>query len=171
MPSRPPLSTDPYQPESRRLASSRWLRGALWCVGCLSVGLGVLGIFLPLLPTTPFLLLAAACFLRSSPAFYRWLVRHPRLGPFVTDYLDGKGMPRKAKVYTLLLLWVSISFSIWVVPQPGVRLILAGIALGVSVYILRLPVIIDPPGGPSASLSAPGRRAERADSAPASDEG
>lgn len=59
------------------------LRYALLAIGWLSVVLGVIGIFVPVLPTTPFLLLAAACFARSSPRFYRWLVEHPRLGPWI----------------------------------------------------------------------------------------
>ena len=65
----------------------------------LGVALGVIGIFLPVLPTTPFLLLAAACFARSSPRFYHWLVDHPRIGPWIRDYLQGNGIPFKGKVY------------------------------------------------------------------------
>ncbi|MFE8072742.1 YbaN family protein [Marinobacteraceae bacterium S3BR75-40.1] len=132
-------SQSPARPS--RVHANPWFRGFLLCTGCLALASGVLGIFLPLLPTTPFLLLAAACFLRSSPAFYHWLVGHPRLGPFVNNYLDGKGMPRKAKVYTLVLLWSSIGFSLWWVPLLPVRLLLITIAFSVSLYILRLPVI------------------------------
>ena len=67
-----------------------WLRAVLLAAGWLSVALGVIGIFLPVLPTTPFLLLAAACFVRSSQRVYIWLVTHPRLGPWIRDYLDGE---------------------------------------------------------------------------------
>ncbi len=98
------------------------LRYALLAIGWLSVALGVLGIFLPVLPTTPFLLLAAACFARSSPRFYRWLVEHPRLGPWIGDYLDGNGIPLKGKVYAIGLMWLSIGFSCYLVPLFWARL-------------------------------------------------
>jgi uncharacterized membrane protein YbaN (DUF454 family) len=114
-----------------------WLRYTLLAVGWLSVILGVIGIFLPVLPTTPFLLLAAACFARSSPRFYAWLVEHPRLGPWIRDYLEGNGIPLKGKIYTLLLMWGSILFACWVVPLPWARLGMLTSATLVSIYILR----------------------------------
>jgi methylthioribose-1-phosphate isomerase len=75
------------------------------------VALGVIGIFLPVLPTTPFLLLAAACFVRSSKSFYLWLIHHRQLGPWIRDYLEGQGIPLKAKVYSIALMWLSIGLS------------------------------------------------------------
>src|SRR6218665_3377907 len=92
------------------------IRYALLTLGWLSVVLGVVGIFLPVLPTTPFLLLAAACFARSSERFYTWLVNHPKLGPWIRDYLDGNGIPLKGKVYAIGLMWLSISVSCFLVP-------------------------------------------------------
>lgn len=113
------------------------LRYALLTLGWLSVVLGVIGIFLPVLPTTPFLLLAAACFMRSSKRFYDWLVNHPRLGPWIRDYLEGEGIPRKAKVYAISLMWLSIGFSCWLVPLLWARLFMLTSAVLVSLYILR----------------------------------
>jgi len=101
------------------------LRALVLGCGWLSVLLGVLGIFLPLLPTTPFLLLAAACFLRTSPRFYLWLIRHPKLGRYVIYYLDGKGIPLRAKIYTLLLMWSTMLLTAFVLVElfclPSVR--------------------------------------------------
>ncbi|BAU75349.1 YbaN family protein [Metapseudomonas furukawaii] len=113
------------------------LRMILLVVGWLSVVLGVIGIFVPVLPTTPFLLLAAACFVRSSRRFYFWLVEHPRLGPWIRDYLEGQGIPLKGKVYTLVLMWASIAFSCYLVPLPWARGFMLTSAVLVSVYILR----------------------------------
>lgn len=118
------------------------LRHLVFACGWLAVVLGVLGIFLPVLPTTPFLLLAAACFLRTSNRFYHWLVSHPRLGNYVIYYLDGKGMPLRAKVYSLLLMWSMLLLTAFVlVPRPMLQVLLPVIGLGVSIYILRLPTL------------------------------
>lgn len=124
-------------PREVRESRHRSVRYALLAVGWLSIALGVIGIFLPVLPTTPFLLLAAACFMRSSRRFYIWLVTHPQLGPWIRDYLDGQGIPRKAKVYTLLLMWSSIALSSYLVPHFWARLFMLTSAICVSIYILR----------------------------------
>lgn len=110
-------------------------------VGWLSVTLGVIGIFLPVLPTTPFLLLAAACFARSSQRFYDWLVTHPRLGPWLRDYLEGNGIPRKAKIYSIATMWLSIGVSCWLVPLPWARVGMLVSATLVTLYILRLKTL------------------------------
>lgn len=113
------------------------LRYSLLVIGWLSVALGVVGIFLPVLPTTPFLLLAAACFMRSSRRFYLWLVDHPRLGPWIRDYLNGEGIPRKAKCYAIGLMWLSIGISCWLVPLIWARVFMLTSAVLVSLYILK----------------------------------
>ena len=120
------------------------LRYALLAIGWLSVVLGVIGIFVPVLPTTPFLLLAAACFARSSPRFYQWLVEHPRLGPWIKDYLSGNGIPLKGKVYALGLMWLSIGFSCYLVPLFWARLFMLTSAVLVSLYILKQKTLPNP---------------------------
>ncbi|KHL67815.1 membrane protein [Pseudomonas flexibilis] len=130
------------EPHQLPRALPLWLRYTLLSVGWLSVVLGVIGIFLPVLPTTPFLLLAAACFARSSPRFYAWLVGHPRLGPWIRDYLEGQGIPLKGKVYTLLLMWTSIGFACWLVPLFWARVGMLTSATLVSIYILRQKTLV-----------------------------
>jgi len=117
------------------------VRYLLLGTGWLSVALGVVGIFLPVLPTTPFLLLAAACFVRSSRRFYDWLVMHPRLGPWFRDYLEGNGVPLKGKVYSIIAMWLSIALSCWLVPMPWARAGMLTSAALVTIYILRLKTL------------------------------
>jgi len=124
----------PREPTEIRHA---WLRWLLLGIGWLSVALGVIGIFLPVLPTTPFLLLAAACFVRSSRRVYIWLVTHPRLGPWIRDYLDGEGIPFRAKAWAIGLMWTSILLSCYLVPLLPARLFMLTSAVLVTVYILR----------------------------------
>lgn len=112
------------------------LRYVLLAIGWLSVALGVVGIFLPVLPTTPFLLLAAACFMRSSKRFYLWLVNHRQLGPWIVDYLEGQGIPLKGKVYAIGLMWLSIGLSCYLVPLFWARAFMLTSAILVSLYIL-----------------------------------
>jgi len=106
--------------------------------GTVSVGLGILGMFLPLLPTTPFLLLAAYCYARSSPRFYNWLINNRWCGEYIKNYREGKGITRKHKMLAIILLWLTISYSIWVISVWWVRLLLLGIAVSVSIHFLRL---------------------------------
>lgn len=112
------------------------LAGAGW----LATGLAIAGIFLPLLPTVPLLLLAAACFARSSPRCHAWLLDHPRLGPLVSGYLEGSGIPLRAKVKAILMIWLSVSLSLVLSrPPTWVQMLVLAIAAGVTLYLLRLP--------------------------------
>lgn len=106
--------------------------------GLVSLGLGVIGIFLPLLPTTPFLLLSAFCFIRSSQRLYGWLVNHRVFGAYIHDYLKYRAVPLKTKIFAVALLWGTISLSIFLLPNLFGRIILAAVALGVSIHILSL---------------------------------
>lgn len=127
---------------AKKVIKNPVLRHLVFIFGWLSVVLGVIGIFLPVLPTTPFLLLAAACFVRTSPKFYVWLVEHPKLAKYVIYYLEGKGIPLKAKVYTLITLWFTIILSAFILlDSQTVRIILPTIGLLVSIYIMRQPTL------------------------------
>jgi len=106
-------------------------------LGSISLGLGVLGIFLPLLPTTPFLLLSAALFLRSSRRLYHWLMNHKYLGKHLQNYIQHKTIPRKTKIYAISLLWTTILLtSFFAVPHSWVKILLIIIASAVTFHIL-----------------------------------
>ncbi len=127
------------QPEIRVIRSPL-LRYLLIGAGCVFLGLGLLGIPLPVLPTTPFLLLAAFCFARSSPRLLRWLMNNRLFGRYFRNYCEKKGVPVRVKVYTLALLWATIGLSAFVaIDRWGVRILLLAIAAGVTVHVLRLP--------------------------------
>jgi hypothetical protein len=107
--------------------------------GTLAVALGVLGMLVPLLPTTPFLLLAAICYARGSKRFYNWLLTNPWCGEYIRNYREGRGIPLKQKVLTLLLLWSTIVYTAgFVVSLWWVRLLLFGMAAGVTVHLVRV---------------------------------
>jgi len=117
------------------------MRIVLIIVGLLSLALGIVGIFLPLLPTVPFVLLSAACFSRASTRMHGHLLRLPFAGKAIDDYEKGRGVSRKAKLGALLMMWTGIAISaITLMPSPAVLALLAAVALGATVIIVRLPV-------------------------------
>ncbi len=117
----------------------KWL---LITIGTISVGLGFLGIVLPLLPTTPFLLLAATCYIRSSERFYHWLIYHKWFGDYIRNYREGRGIPLTAKITAIVLIWLTIGSSVlFIVPMLYVRILLVLIATGVTIYLLSVKTL------------------------------
>jgi hypothetical protein len=117
--------------------SDKLKRQLLIIIGTICVVIGVIGIFIPILPTTPFLLLAAACYIRSSQKFYSWLMNNRLFGIYIRNYIEGRGMPIKIKVFTIVLLWVTIGISICVAaPNLIVKTILIIITIGVTLHII-----------------------------------
>ncbi|GAA0431347.1 YbaN family protein [Lentibacillus halophilus] len=107
-------------------------------VGSLSLVLGVVGIILPLVPTTPLLLLAAACYVRSSNRLYHWLISNKYAGSYIQNYRDGNGIPLKAKIIGVTALWLAMSYSIlFVVPLLAVKILLFIIGAYVTWFILK----------------------------------
>lgn len=112
------------------------LKAFLIVIGFISVGLGILGMFLPVLPTTPFLLLAAACFAKSSKRFYYWLLNNKWFGSYLKNYREGKGIPLKIKTMALSFLWSTILLStIFFLDNIYLRILLISIAVGVTIHI------------------------------------
>lgn len=118
---------------------SRWKQNFFIITGTIFVALGVIGIFVPLLPSTVFLLLAAACYARGSKRFYDWLMNHPTLGSTIRHYRDGKGLPLRQKLMTMILLWSTIGASgYFFVHKDWVKIMLFVIAVGVSLHLVSL---------------------------------
>jgi len=114
-------------------------RFLLIVAGSASVALGVIGIFVPILPTTPFLLLAAACYARSSQRLYHWILNQRIIGRYIQNYREGKGVPVSVKLTTLMLLWIAIGYSVFfVVHILWLRLLLLAIAVSVSIHIYMI---------------------------------
>jgi uncharacterized membrane protein YbaN (DUF454 family) len=125
--------------EELRHAKHPLKRYVLISVGTLFLIIGAIGIVVPVMPTTPFLLLAAACYIRSSKRFHDWLLNNRVLGRYIRDYLSGEGMPMAAKATTLVLLWTSIGVSIFIaVDAMWLRVLLLVIAAGVTAHILTI---------------------------------
>ncbi|TYQ13083.1 UNVERIFIED_CONTAM: uncharacterized membrane protein YbaN (DUF454 family) [Acetivibrio alkalicellulosi] len=111
-------------------------------IGSISVALGVLGIVLPLLPTTPFLLLAAFCYMKSSDKFYNRLINNKWLGIYIKNYIEKKGIPLKIKIFSITFLWISIGYSsIFFVPFIWGKILLLSIAICVTIHILRIKTL------------------------------
>ncbi|MCD6570327.1 MAG: YbaN family protein [Deltaproteobacteria bacterium] len=124
---------------------NRAIRICLIGIGVLFVGVGTLGIIMPLLPTTPFLVLAAICFSRSSKRFHNWLLSNRWFGAYIKNYREGKGILLRQKIIILLLLIFTIGFSCIFVLDHGLgRIILLLIVIGVSIHVLKLPTLHNP---------------------------
>ena len=114
----------------------KWL---LIAAGTFFLAIGIIGIFVPLLPTTPFLLLAATCYAKSSEKFYNWLLNNRIFGKYIKDYRESKGIPGKTKAVTIFILWLTITLSAMLAVQNiFLRIILLLIAVGVTIHIAKI---------------------------------
>lgn len=126
-------------PESE-LHPSRLVRMLLWTLGSLALLLGVVGVFLPGLPTTPFVLVAAACYARASEPFYRWLIANPTFGPLIIEWRRHHSIPFRIKVIAIVLMSLTISASIWTLSAiPWLQVMLAGIGTVTAIWLWRVP--------------------------------
>lgn len=116
-------------------------RLTLLILGGVFLTLGIIGIFIPVLPTTPFLLLSASCFLRSSGTAYRMLMTNRVLGRYIFQYRITKAVPLKSKITALSLLWLGILISISVIPILAVKVLLCFIAIGVTIHISSMKTL------------------------------
>ena len=121
------------------VSSNRLLRGVWLVLGLLFTGLGFVGAFLPLMPTTVFLLIAAFFFARSSSRFYAWLLNNRMFGSLIRDWRAGLGMPLRAKILAVTLIVLTMGSSILIISIFWVRILLACVGVGVSTYLITRP--------------------------------
>lgn len=119
---------------------NRILRGFLMIAGTISLVFAAIGVVLPLIPTTPLLLLAVACYCRSSERMYSWLLNNRMFGEYIRNYKEGRGIPLKTKATALAILWLTIGAStLLFVPILIIQIALLVVAVAVTVHILRIP--------------------------------
>jgi len=108
--------------------------------GTISLGLGAVGVFLPILPTTPFLLLSAACYYKGSERMHQWLLSNRLFGSYVRNYKEGKGISLTGKIWTLSLLWITICLSaFYVMNNYAIQIVLFAVAIAVTIHVMTLP--------------------------------
>ncbi|NDV80957.1 YbaN family protein [Bacteroides sp. 51] len=118
-------------------------------LGSISLALGIIGIFVPLLPTTPFLLLTAALYFKGSPRLYHWLISHKYLGTYIRNFRENKAIPLRAKIISVSLVWITILYCIFFVVDPlWLKILLFCIAAGVSYHILSFKTAASPQSSP-----------------------
>jgi uncharacterized membrane protein YbaN (DUF454 family) len=111
-------------------------------IGSLALAAGFVGIFLPVLPTTPFVLLAAWCFFRSSPRLYEWIISNERFGDTIKNYNQGKGITKTTKIKAIVMMWLTISASVYfTITSLSLIAFLYGVAIVVTIYLIRLPTL------------------------------
>ena len=109
----------------------------LTILGLISLGLGILGAFLPVLPTTPLLLLAAFLFLRSNRRLYDWLMNHPKMGPYITNFIKHKAIPLRVKIIAVSTLWLTLLYcSVFVAEHWALRGFFILLAICITWHIL-----------------------------------
>ena len=120
--------------------SQKIVRALFFTAGTITLALGAIGIVLPVLPTTPFLLLALGCYFRSSERMTRWMLTNSYFGKYIRNYKEGKGIPLKTKLFAITVLWITLGYSaIFIIPIWIAQLILFAVAAAVTIHLFRLP--------------------------------
>ena len=126
--------------EACLLHPSALVRAMLWFTGSVALLLGIIGVVLPGLPTTPFVLVAASCYARASPRFYRWLLESQAFGPLILEWRRHRSIPYKIKIVAICTMSLTISVSIWVLAdKPWLQGMLAVIAIATGIWLYRIP--------------------------------
>jgi uncharacterized membrane protein YbaN (DUF454 family) len=138
--SEPEIHDDAHAIHRANLHPSLLVRTVLWIVGSLALLLGIIGIVVPGLPTTPFVLVAAACYARASARFYSWLVHNPTFGPLIREWRLHRGIPWRIKIVAVSTMSLTICLSIWTLSgKPWLQGMLALIGIVTGTWLWRLP--------------------------------
>jgi uncharacterized membrane protein YbaN (DUF454 family) len=130
----------PWHIPDAQLHPSLAVRLLLLVLGSIALLLGIIGIFLPGLPTTPFILVAAACYARASERFYRWLLRNPTFGPLISEWRRHRSIPHRVKWLAITLMSLTIAVSIWSFSgKSWLQIMLACIGIGTALWLWRIP--------------------------------
>jgi uncharacterized membrane protein YbaN (DUF454 family) len=106
-------------------------------VGSVSLVLGVLGIFLPMLPTTPFLLLSAAAWVKASPSLYNWLLNHKVLGEYIRNFREHRAIPLRAKIISISMIWITLTYcTITISDSIWIKFLFITLAISITWHIL-----------------------------------
>ena len=128
-----------FMEECNKLHKKKILPGFVWnFLGILTTTLGILGIFLPVLPTTPFLLLAAYCFNRGSSRIRNWFNRNKVISFYIESYRTNAGVPLISKIISIAILWITIFISMYFVDMICVRILLGAVLIGVTIHLLKM---------------------------------
>ncbi|MBK8117858.1 MAG: YbaN family protein [Sulfuritalea sp.] len=132
---------EPYcEISESELHPSLLVRVVLWTIGSIALLLGIIGIFLPGLPTTPFVLVAAACYARASETFYRRLIENPTVGPLIVEWRRHRSIPYRIKWVAITLMSLTICVSIWTLSALAwLQALLACIGIATAIWLWRIP--------------------------------
>ena len=139
-------SQESVLPVQTKVSKRKSVRILLFVVGSISLFFGIIGIFLPLLPTTPFLLLTAACYIRSSERMYNWFLNNRWFGEYIRNYQSGRGIPLKTKLFAISSMWITMCISVILVarniPHIQVTIMLVTLIIigtGVTIHLIKIP--------------------------------
>ncbi len=131
------MNSERSTPDEHR---SRWIRGLFLIAGTVALGLGIVGVFLPVLPTTPFVLLAAACYARGSRRFHQKLLANRTFGPIIAEWERHRSIPYRTKVAAVVLMSLTLATSIVFFVRPvWLKALLAVMGVGLAIWLYRIP--------------------------------
>ena len=125
---------------------------ALWIsAGSFSLVIGAIGIVVPLLPTTPLIILAAFCYGKASPKLHHWIITNRYFGHYIQDYQAGKGVPFRIKCFAVFIVWTSVLFSLFVIPLLFVKIGMLLFGIFLAVFIFTSPLLKENKNDPNLS--------------------